>query len=183
MGSEVTNMPSLTPVIWELSVLGVFDPGIPNRERLIIRPTEAVNLGDYAVGTGIIHDQDPNLVYPIRDSILWLPGFQIEPPAWIFVYTGEGNFKETTVGERKDRALVVHWSRERTIFNHREIVPVLYKLSGMLIGPCPQKPPLPKAPQLPPPPKDLFAGLPLPKEEPSPSPLSFLEGLFPPPKK
>jgi hypothetical protein len=142
-------MTAIFEPIWELTIVAVGDPGIPNRERVIIRPTAEINLGEYALSMGIRDDDNPNFVRPLNDHIFWFTNTIATPPLWIFVYTGKGSFRETTLEGSDEKALAFHWGRENTIFNFAQLVPVLFRTGGILIGPNPIRPRY--LPPLPPP--------------------------------
>jgi hypothetical protein len=148
--------------IHELSIVTVADPGVPNMERIVIRPTENVNLGQFGMAAGIRQEAEPNLVLPLTNSFFWFPSHVVEPPSWIFLYTGPGTTELTTLTGTSETAYVFHWGAETTIFQFREVVPILFRQAAILIGPnpstrsLPKQPALPPAPTLPPP----FAGLP-----------------------
>ena len=127
--------------IWEITILNVAEPGVPNRERIAIRPMQQVFLGDFGIGIGWRDDPLRDFIKPMRDQFYWFPNREASPPLWIFVYTGKGTDTETVM-HTGEPALVFHWGRENTIFNFAEIVPVIYRVPDMIIGPCPSKPPL-----------------------------------------
>lgn len=122
----------LLPPIHQLSLVGVFDAGIPNMERVVLRPTQQLNLGEFGLFTGI--KASNGLVTPIRDHFFWLGETWITPPAWIFVYTGTGAPRWTTMPNSGDAALVLHWGRATTMFNVPSIVPVVFRLGAIVAG-------------------------------------------------
>jgi hypothetical protein len=73
-------------IVSELSIVHLSDPGVPNAERIALRPTQAVNLEDYLLliglrpeGMGLI----PQHAYYFGPKI-------VQPPSWVLVYTGTG---------------------------------------------------------------------------------------------
>ena len=147
--------------IFEATIVGVGDPGVPNKERVILRPTERINLGEFGLAVGIRGNENPNLVLPLVDNFFWFPSIVVETPSWLLLYTGKGTYEKTTIAGTSDIAHVFHWGRDVTVFNYLELVPVLFRHSGMLIGPNPDKPPFQQRPPLPPVPAVApFAGLP-----------------------
>ena len=136
--------------IFEATIIGVGDPGVPNKERIILRPTTSVNLGEFGMAVGIRNAENPNLVLPISDNFFWFPTIVVTSPCWIFLYTGKGRYEQTTLVGTSEPAHVFHWGKDFTVFNYLELVPVLFRQSGILIGPNPDKPPFPKLPSLPP---------------------------------
>jgi hypothetical protein len=136
--------------IFEVTILAVGDPGVPNRERIILRPTETVNLGQFGMAVGIRSAENPNIVLPVNDNFFWFPSIIVTTPCWVFLYTGKGSYEQTTLAGTSETAHVFHWGKDVTIFNYLELVPVLFRQSGILIGPNPDRPAFPKLPSLPP---------------------------------
>lgn len=126
---------SLLPIL-DLTIIGVADPGVPNKERVVIRPLQTVNLGEFAVGIGLRNATDHNLVVPLQDFVFWLPSKIIEAPAWVLLYTGFGKATtEATTAGQPQYIYTYHWGRSVTVFNYKNIVPILWRLSEMFIGP------------------------------------------------
>jgi|ERR1700736_1801262 len=150
--------------IHELTIVTVADAGVPNMERIVIRPTEIVNLGQFGMAAGLA-SAEPNLVLPLTNNFFWFPSTLVEPPSWIFLYTGPGTTELTTLAGTSEAAYVFHWGVQSTMFKFREVVPVIFRQAGMLIGPNPSTSSFPKQPTLPPVPPvpPPFAGLPRPK--------------------
>src|SRR5262249_31570481 len=113
-----------------LHLEGVWDRGVPNTERIALRPTRPVNLGEYVVGLGV---RTPDgATFPLRDDFMWLEEGVLEPPAWVFIYTGPGVRRFTTVMGTTEPALVLHWGRDHTVLNDARVYPVVYHLEGIL---------------------------------------------------
>jgi hypothetical protein len=147
--------------IFEVAIVGVVEPGVPNKERILLRPTETVNLGQFGMTLAIRNAENPNLVLPVSDNFFWFPSIVVTTPSWLFLYTGKGTYEQTTLAGSSETAHVFHWGREVTIFNYLELVPVLFRQSGILIGPNPDRPAFPRLPSLPPTPKtSALSGLP-----------------------
>jgi len=137
------------PIV-ELTIVAVADAGVPNRERIVLRPTQEVNLGQFGMTVGIRNSDNPNLIVPITDFFFWFPNLVVEPPSWLFLYTGKGTYERTTVTGTSETAHVFHWARDTIIFAYFELVPVLFRHSSMLIGPNSNRPRFPQLPPLPP---------------------------------
>jgi hypothetical protein len=136
--------------IFEATILAVGDPGVANKERIILRPTQSVNLGQFGMAVCIRSAENPNVVLPVNDNFFWFPSIDVTTPCWLFLYTGKGTYEQTTLAGSSETAHVFHWGKDSTIFNYLELVPVLFRQSAILIGPNPDKPPFPKLPTLPP---------------------------------
>ena len=73
-------------VVSELPIVDLADAGVPNSERVALRPTQAVDLQDYLLvigarpeGKGVI----PMHAYYFGPQV-------VQPPSWVLVYTGSG---------------------------------------------------------------------------------------------
>lgn len=120
------------PPVFELSMMGVADPGVPNRERIVLRPTQKVNLGHF--GLLIASPTDEGGYTPLRDHLLWLDEYRVAPPSWIFVYTGPGSARETEVEETGEDVLTLHWGKKTTLFGETNLRPVLFRLGSVAVG-------------------------------------------------
>lgn len=128
----------LLPTITELSIVGVGDAGVANQERVVIRPTEAIDLGGYGLFLGQL--QKNGMVLPLFDQFLWFGDGEISPPSWLVVYTGPGTPQITTMRETGQPAYTVHWGKPYTVFQNPGIVPVLFRFDAIGIGPLPLLP-------------------------------------------
>ena len=125
-------MTTFLPTVHELSIVGVFDAGVPNRERLVLRPTEVTNLANFMVVLGI---RNPDgTAFPLGEHTFWLGEKTIAPPSWIFLYTGSGQAQDTVLPESKEPAYVFHWGKPVTLFSNDKIVPMIFRLGGVAVG-------------------------------------------------
>jgi hypothetical protein len=122
----------IIPIVTELTVIGVADPGIPNRERIVLRPTESLDLAQFGILIAVKNEDGS--VIPIFDNFFWFGDLFIDPPCWINVYTGNGEFQKTILSDSNQPAYSLHWGRKVTVFNSPNIVPVLFRMDGILIG-------------------------------------------------
>lgn len=118
-------------LITELSVIGVFERGVPNQERIVLRVNETVNLGQYGLMIGV-RAQD-GTAFPIRDNLLWFGDGIVTRDDWIFIYTGPGEPKASTLPNTQERIYTLHWGRGQTILINREIVPILFKVDAVQV--------------------------------------------------
>ena len=123
--------------IYELTILGVADVGIPNQERIIIRPTQAVNLAGFGLYLGQLRPD--GMIVPFRDHFFWFGEIVVTAPGWIIVYTGPGEFQVSQLPGTKEPAYSFHWGKQTTILGAPNIVPALFRFDGISIGPQPQK--------------------------------------------
>lgn len=124
-------MSSLDFVLPDLRVVGLVDAGVPNSERIVIRPNRQVSLAGFGLAVGISAGDAGAL--PIYDNVFWFPDILVEPPAWLFLYTGKGTMRQTTFSSGEP-ALVFHWQRPYVVFSHPELVPVLFRVGFAEVG-------------------------------------------------
>mgnify|MGYP001577113234 CR=1 FL=1 len=131
----------LFPPIPEFTVHGPWDRGISNRERVVFIPNVPLNLASYGVLVGY---GNANLAEPLPDNFFWFNELEVNAGTWVFLYTGPGTTRYTTVEGSGAPAVVLHWGKPNTIFNTPEIVPILFKFGAIrLIAPLTQLPPPP----------------------------------------
>ncbi len=119
-------------IITEITVIGVADPGVPNQERVLLRPMEGVALNGFGIAVGV---PGPNGgAYALYDNVFWFPAMIVSPPSWIIVFTGRGTNTETTLPSG-ERAHLFYWLRPYTIFHQPNLVPVLFKAGMVVVGP------------------------------------------------
>lgn len=119
-------------VIPELHLVGVADPGVPNQERVVLRPTQNLRLHGYGLCIGI-----PSTglgAQPLFDNCFWFPNVEINLPSWILVFTGKGNFG-TSKWHTGEDVYSFHWQRPHTVFESRQVVPILFRVDGSVVGP------------------------------------------------
>ena len=119
-------------IITELSMIGLADAGVPNQERILIRPMEATALNGFgiALGTNLGGPGGPMVLY---DNVFWFPAMVVGPPAWIIVFTGRGNQTEHVL-PGGEKAYSFYWQRPLTIFNDLRLAPILFRASTVMVG-------------------------------------------------
>jgi hypothetical protein len=115
----------------ELTVVGVYDRGVPNQERIVIFANLLANLGQYGVMLGL--RAAGNSAVPIRDNLYWFGDGLINPGDWIFLYTGPGNATVTNLPNAQERLFSLHWGRPQTVLHNVGIVPILFKVDAVAI--------------------------------------------------
>lgn len=131
---------SFLPQIDELRLLGVFDPGIPNKERVVLKAKQSLDIGWYAL---ILSSQTgrPGVATPIRDSMFWFGSGTIAAGDWLFLYTGPGTNTKIPSSDGKNTLYIQFWGKKQTIFHNKQIVPVLWRLNGVSVERNPMEPP------------------------------------------
>lgn len=128
-------------ILEELQIIGVWDRGVPNQERIAIKATQETDLSNYLLFLGVPLGQQ--FAFPLNEDLFWFGKEIIVPPTWVIVYTGPGERKITTMRDSREPALVLHWGKKTTILGHPNVVPVLVSLEGVLVAPHPSYPQLP----------------------------------------
>ena len=117
--------------ITEMTVIGAYDRGVPNQERIVLRANGAVSLGQFALFLGI--RQESGFVTPIRDNFYWFGDGILSKGDWIFLYTGPGEGRSNVAPNTTEKLYTVHWNRSHTILNSHEIVPVLMRIDAIQV--------------------------------------------------
>jgi len=115
--------------ILELRVSGVYDRGIPNQERVVLYANQTVNLGQYGLMVGV--RAAGNSAFPVRDNLLWFGDGVVNKGDWIFIYTGPGVPRAITLPNTEERLYSIHWGRDKTIFQHPDVVPILFRVDAV----------------------------------------------------
>ena len=115
--------------ISELTVVGVFDRGVPNRERIVLQANEIVDMGQFAFLLGLRQQQ--GAAVPLRDNFFWLGSGFVSRGDWIFVYTGPGEVRMNNLPGTTEKLYTVHWGRTQTVLNVPEVVPVLIRFGAV----------------------------------------------------
>jgi len=114
----------------ELHLVGVADPGKPNLERIVIRPTQQLNLNGYGLAVGV--SAGAAGASPIFDNCFWFPAIVVQPPSWVLIYTGPG--EQRSSDWQGEAVLNLHWQRKFTVFTLEFLVPVLFRVEGAAVG-------------------------------------------------
>lgn len=117
--------------IHELRIVGIYDRGHPQRERIVLEITEELNLGDYCLIYG--RRTANGTLRPVRTMFQSLPSEVVAAGTWVFLYTGPGERTETTTKDGLP-ALVLHFGREPT-FKHPESSVAVLAISGITLAP------------------------------------------------
>lgn len=118
-----------------LEIFSVSDQGLPGTERVNLRVNSRTYLGDYFLHAGMYLPSGRAI--PLPNISLWLGEDTIDAGSWVIIYTGPGEAKlMTQTKDTKELVVVLHWHLVQTIFNDKNIVPVLIKIdtSAVQIG-------------------------------------------------
>ncbi|MBK7834371.1 MAG: hypothetical protein IPK33_03335 [Gemmatimonadetes bacterium] len=119
----------ILPPVHELTIVGVHDAGVPNRERIVLRPTEPLNLAAFAL---LLSLRNPDgTIVPIPDQFFWLGERWLAPPAWIVVFTGPGAYREGAHETSGAPVIELHWGRSAVVLDTPNVVVSLVRLAGL----------------------------------------------------
>ncbi|ACT50263.1 hypothetical protein [Methylovorus glucosotrophus] len=118
-----------------IEIFGVYDRGVPNKERVVLRVTQTLNLANYFLIVGLAHE---NNIWPFNDSFLWLTNIEVVGPAWVFIYTGKGTPRVELEMNTKQPLHALYWGKEKVIFD-KDISPALVSFGPVEIGNKPSK--------------------------------------------
>lgn len=113
----------------ELEIMGVFDRGVPDHERISIYVHQYVNMGQFGLLLGV--RQQEKTAFPIQDNFFWFGDGRVNKGDWIFLYTGLGGIRTSEIPNTKSKMYVLHWGRNVTILNQEDIVPILFRIDAV----------------------------------------------------
>lgn len=122
-----------------LEIFGVYDRGVPNSERVVLRSNSHVDLSQFFIFLGVKVPLRSDMVFPIPDEFLWLGRGIIDPNTWVFVYTGRGEPGITTEITTKEPVKSLYWNKNSVVLDNVEVVPVLSNFGSFLIGNKPNR--------------------------------------------
>ncbi len=123
------------PIV-ELSIVGIYDRGKPDKERIAIRVHADVNLNNFCMVRGIWSHQRKQLI-PLHSFFFQFPDEEVEEGSWVIVYTGSGTNKRTTMKSTGAPALVLHWGLKNVAFSLPLVSVAVIEIGGVEIGPHP----------------------------------------------
>lgn len=126
-------MTSYLATIPELSLLGAFERGVPNKERVVLKAEAQVDLGHFAVVLGLRTPGTEPLTTPLVDSTYWLGSAVIPKGDWVFIFTGPGTPSKSRSTDNTCDLHIIFWNRKQTIFHDARVIPLLWRLNGITI--------------------------------------------------
>jgi hypothetical protein len=118
------------PPTSDLSLRGVADRGIPNRERILIYSFSVIDLQNFILGIG--YTADDRVVTPFRQYVYYFDDVVVPAQSWIVVYTGPGQTQVSKLPPPGNEiAFIYHWGLSSVVFQQTEVVPILFRVSEM----------------------------------------------------
>ena len=119
-----------------LNIVGVYDRGVPNLERVVLRPKDNIELGRYFMFLARL--DAPRLGVPIPEPYLWLGDETLGATHWVVVYTGPGERTWERHPDTGEAIRVLHWGHKVTVLNDPQVVPVLAEIGAIDFPPTDQ---------------------------------------------
>jgi hypothetical protein len=122
------------PRTHDLSIIGLFDPGIANRERIVLRVEAPIRFRHYYLSLAL---RSPDGFNP--NHLIWLGYFdkavEAKAGAILIVYSGSGENLITAIADAPyTLAYVMHWGRDKTLIGPAEadlVVPMLLRVDAV----------------------------------------------------
>lgn len=134
-----------------IELFGVYDRGVPNEERIVLRVNAATSLKDYFLVLGYTDGKAGNSIWPANDNFLWLTDINMDVPSWVFVYTGKGKPGISIEKVTNQPLQTLYWNKENVVLDNPNINPALASFGLIEIGNKENKT-IVTTPELPPPP-------------------------------
>ncbi len=115
--------------ITELSVSGVSDRGIPNKERILVRVHELTELRYYGIALAKLLPEGG--VIPYDNFFYFFEQCEAEKDSWLVLYTGVGERRDTQLPTTLEKAYSMHWGFDGVVLTNPTVVPVLFRFSGI----------------------------------------------------
>jgi hypothetical protein len=119
------------PYIDRVSLFGVYDRGVPDKERIVLQAHREVDTA--ALGLLVGFRQVDGSVIPMNDCYFWFGSGTLKATNWIHVHTGKGAPTSGTGTVTNEPIFRVFWGREKTIFDSPQMVPVLICVDTLII--------------------------------------------------
>lgn len=123
------------PEISELELAGVFDRGVPNKERIAIRARVAVDMAQFGVILGL--KMANGEAWPLHDNFFWLGGGAINALDWILLYTRAGAPSSYVPDGQTCKVYSVFWGKPTVVFQNPNLIPILFRIGGVELGMIP----------------------------------------------
>lgn len=115
----------------ELELWGVYDAGIPNLERVVVRVAQYTDMASFALLVGV--DVPGGNSLPLQDNFFWFGNAVLSPGDWVYVYTGAGIGGSLELNNGAGNKIYnVYWGRKQTVFNVPTIRPLVIRIDAVL---------------------------------------------------
>lgn len=111
----------------ELSVLGIYDAGVANLERIVLRANQPVDLTYYLLVIAMKAQGDTGAL-PLKDNMLWLGNTNLNTGDWVYVYTAPGVAQTSELPNNSNKVVSLYWGKNQTIFQAMHLTAALVKI-------------------------------------------------------
>jgi hypothetical protein len=108
-----------------LEIVEVYDRGIPNQERILIRVNSGIRIRNHFIGIGFL--KNAGEIVPINDSLLWLGAGDLTQNDIVYVYTGTGKPESGLTGTDQSKFYRMFWGRKNTAFHNPDVTPYIFE--------------------------------------------------------
>lgn len=119
------------PGIPELYFGGVFERGIPGKERIVLKSLDLVNMGEFCLLVGFSQFGAANTATPFNNQFFWFGNGLVQKDEWIHVYTGRGKPSQGVGTVSKEKIYSVYWGAKNTLFHQEQTTPLLLRFGGI----------------------------------------------------
>ena len=117
--------------ISELVLIGVHERGIPNKERIVLRANDRLQMGQFGLLLGV--KGAPGFAFPIKDNFFWFGEGMVDRGDYVFVFTGSGNPQKSELPNSSEKLYTVFWGRAMTLFMDPNVVPILMRIDALTV--------------------------------------------------
>lgn len=111
----------------ELSVVGIYDSGVANLERVVLRSNIHVDLAGYLLVVAL-RGQLGGGAIPLTDNAMWLGNYTLSPGDWAYVYTGPGQAQTNPLPNNPNKVVCLYWGKIQTMFQATHLTAALVKV-------------------------------------------------------
>lgn len=129
----------MSEVLPDIEIFGVYDRGIPNTERIVLKVNRLTSLKNYLLILGVTHPAHPEVIWPINDQMMWLSDISMDVEGWIFIYTGKGTPSISIEVNTSQPLHNLFWNRDNVLLSDPLISPALIQIGAVEIGNKPNK--------------------------------------------
>ncbi|MCI5160783.1 MAG: hypothetical protein D3917_01910 [Candidatus Electrothrix sp. AX5] len=121
----------ILPDIPEFDLYGVYERGIPNSERIVLKANQDVEMGSFGLLLGV--KTINRVAQPINNRFFWFGEGIIKAGDWIHIYTSDGKNEKTTLANTDHPVYALYWGFETTVLTNELIVPILIRIDGVIV--------------------------------------------------
>jgi hypothetical protein len=118
-----------------LKLFDVFDRGVPNKERLVLRAITPIDGSRFGIMVGLLLGSGNAI--PLFDNLFWLGNGTVNTDEWILIFTSAGTATTYIDEPSNSRVHQLYWGRKKVIFHNPDLVPMLFHVPRVVIGSAP----------------------------------------------